>query len=91
MTMEEICEILSQHRQSIGKRDLLQIETAEAEETHELTEGNNGHVIQLPRIYHHSCAASDRIESCALNVGYYGRRYAAKNQHCKRRNRKTCG
>ena len=33
MTMEEICEILSQHRQSIGKRDLLQIEIAEAEET----------------------------------------------------------
>lgn len=33
MTMEEICEILSQHRQSIGKRDLLQIEIAEAKET----------------------------------------------------------
>ena len=33
MTMEEICEILSQHRKSIGKRDLLQIEIAEAEET----------------------------------------------------------
>ena len=33
MTMEEICEIISKHRQSIGKRDLLQIEISEAEET----------------------------------------------------------
>lgn len=33
MRMEDICETLRLHRQSIGKRDLLQIEIAEAEET----------------------------------------------------------
>ena len=33
MRMEDICETLRLHRQSIGKRDLLQIEIAEAEDT----------------------------------------------------------